>query len=144
MLKMVNATPPANQLEARYGLWISRLIADVERRDRQLGDELAADSVLCPHAPNHILEAKCKELEASLKSTGCCVVCWTTSWEPVTNEEDCTIAEHPHPEEGCLRCGYCAQEKAYKELEPENKRLRDTIAKAALFSSPKRCPQCLH
>lgn len=35
----------------------------VKRLDRQLGDELAADSVLCPHAPNHILEAKCKELE---------------------------------------------------------------------------------
>ncbi len=42
---------------------IDRLIADVNRLGRQLGDELAADSVLCPHAPNHILEAKCKELE---------------------------------------------------------------------------------
>ena len=47
MLKMVNATPPANQLEARYGLWISRLCEEVRRleaernRLRELGKQLA-------------------------------------------------------------------------------------------------------
>ena len=48
--------------------WFCRhLIADIARLNRQLSGELTADSVLCPHAPNHILEAKCKELEAENK-----------------------------------------------------------------------------
>ena len=37
MLKMVNATPPANQLEARYGLWMGRLIKDVDRLEAERG-----------------------------------------------------------------------------------------------------------
>ena len=53
MLKMVNATPPANQLEARYGLWIDRLCADVKRLEAE-AERLRKQG--CPNCVHCILK----------------------------------------------------------------------------------------
>ncbi|KKM73385.1 hypothetical protein LCGC14_1410990 [marine sediment metagenome] len=43
--------------------FVLRLIAEVERLEAELDGRIAADAVLCPHAPNHVLEGKLRELE---------------------------------------------------------------------------------
>ncbi len=48
-----------------------RLIADVERLEAELEGRIIEDSVLCPHAPQHVLEEKCKELEAERGCPSC-------------------------------------------------------------------------
>lgn len=79
------------------------------------------------------VQAKLKAREISLKVVGTCEVCWTNSWEPTLNEEEC-LAEHPHPEMDCIRCGQCSLFTTYKALtealadaETENERLRELI-----------------
>lgn len=70
----------------------------------------------CAHAV-HRLIADVDRLQQNLRHSGACDLCWTTSWVPVEREEDCRIADHPHPEEGHMMCGYCFLEKRHALLQ---------------------------
>ena len=46
---------------------------------------------------------------------GACEVCWTNSWEPCDEEENCAYA-HPHLGD-CVRCLCCWLTEENKELQ---------------------------
>lgn len=95
--------------------------------DKRSLEEIAATGFgWCTEAEFADLITQIKAARISLKSEGACVVCWTSSWEPVESQEECAI-EHPHPEEGHIRCGHCSLFSAYKALVSDNQSLREFV-----------------
>ena len=62
--------------------------SQVEALEAELDGRIAEDSVLCPHAPNHVLEGKLRELEEVNTN-----LARRISVEGIIHKEDCLLRE---------------------------------------------------